>query len=139
MPTTILKKLGVRPGARSIIIGAPDDAVDAIDPGDLDLANDPNGELDYIHLFVTSADELDERFPRLKARLTAGGMLWVSWPKGGQLDTDLRLPRVIEIGYRHRLVESKCISINSTWSALKFTHPKPGKTYQNSFGRLPSS
>lgn len=27
--------------------------------------------------------------------------------------------------------------VNVTWSALKFTHPKQGKVYRNSYGRLP--
>ena len=64
-------------------------------------------------------------------------MLWVSWPKGKQLGTDLALPHVIRIGYSHGLVESSCLSVDATWSALKFTHPKKGKTYNNSYGKLP--
>lgn len=31
------------------------------------------------------------------------------------------------------------MSVDATWSALKLTHPKPGKTYRNSYGRLPAS
>ena len=65
-------------------------------------------------------------------------MLWVSWPKNRQLGTDLSLPEVIRIGYRHGLVESKTLSVNATWSAIKFTHPVAGKVYNNAFGQLPS-
>lgn len=64
-------------------------------------------------------------------------MLWVSWPKNMKLGTDLTLPKVIEIGYGYGLVESKCLSVDATWSALKFTHPKEGKAYNDSYGRLP--
>lgn len=64
------------------------------------------------------------------------GKLWVSWPKNKQLDTDLTLPVVIKIGYSFGLVESTCLSINKTWSALKFTHPKKGKIYINSHAEL---
>jgi hypothetical protein len=28
------------------------------------------------------------------------------------------------------------LSINETWSGLKFTHPKEGKVYNNRFGKL---
>lgn len=55
-------------------------------------------------------------------------MLWVSWPKDGQLDTDLSLPKVIKIGYEFGLVESTCLSVNETWSALKFTIQKKEKS-----------
>ncbi|WP_461102111.1 hypothetical protein [Spirosoma koreense] len=43
---------------------------------------------------------------------------------------------MIEIGYTYVLVESKAISVDATWSALTFTHPKEGKIYQNSYGTL---
>ncbi len=82
---------------------------------------------------------MDEVFPQLKAHLGATGMLWVSWPKGGKLGTDLSLPHVIRIGYSHGLVESTTLNVDGTWSAIKFTHPKPGKVYDNKYGRLPDS
>ena len=62
----------------------------------------------------------------------------MSWPKNGKLETDLKLTTVIRLGYDHVLVESKTISIDGTWSAIKFTHPKHGKVYANSYGQLKS-
>jgi hypothetical protein len=47
-------------------------------------------------------------------------------------------PKVIEIGYNHGLVESKALSVDAPWSAIKFTHPKKGRAYNNGYGRLPS-
>lgn len=136
MPTPLLKKLGVRPGTRSILIQAPPEAVQAIGLPGGEAAARLTGAFGYIHLFVTSRADLDARFPRLKRHLQAGGALWVSWPKGKGLGTDLTLQRIIAIGYGHGLVESKTISIDPTWSAIKFTFPKPGKTYENSYGQL---
>jgi len=81
---------------------------------------------------------MDDSFPTLKDHLSASGMLWVSWPKADKLGTDLSLPTVIRIGYSHGMVESTCLSVDDTWSALKFTHPKPGKTYNNGHGTLPA-
>ena len=63
-------------------------------------------------------------------------MMWVSWPKGGKSGTDLNIQTVIKIGYDFGLVESTCLSINEIWSGLKFTHPKKGKVYNNSYGKL---
>ena len=64
-------------------------------------------------------------------------MLWVSWPKAGQLSTDLSLKEVIGLAYDAGFVESKTISIDPTWSAIKLTFPKSGKRYANSYGSLP--
>ena len=49
---------------------------------------------------------------------------------------DLGLPKVIEIGYEHGLVESTALRVDDTWSAIKFTHPKKGKVYRNTYGTL---
>ncbi len=132
----VAKKLGIKEGARAFFMNAPVEAVDAIDPSALELAAEVAGDFDYIHLFVKTQEEFNDIFPTLKAHLKPKGMLWVSWPKRGKLNTDLTLPVIINLGYNHGLVESKCISIDATWSALKFTHPKPGKVYNNSYGEL---
>jgi hypothetical protein len=139
MSTTVAKKMGITEGSRAIFVNAPDTAEDAIDPPDLDIATRLSGDFDYIHLFTRSQADLDRTFPRLRDHLRSTGMLWVSWPKGGKLGTDLSMTTVIKIGYDHGLVESKCLSVDTTWSALKFTHPKKGKVYNNSYGTLPSA
>lgn len=137
MTRPVFAKMGLKPGFRAIYINAPAEAVQAIDAPELDLENTLRGEFDYIHLFVTRQEEFHEHFPILKPHLKQSGTLWVSWPKAGQLKTDLTLTKVIEMGYNYGLVESKTLSIDATWSALKFTHPKPGKIYHNSYGTLP--
>lgn len=133
----ISRKMGIKDGTRAFLMNAPKSALEAIDVPSLEIASGLDGDFDYIHFFAMTQAELDELFPRLKAHLKPTGMLWVSWPKGKQLGTDLSLPNVIHIGYSHGLVESTCLSVDATWSALKFTHPKKGKTYNNSHGKLP--
>ncbi len=136
MSKTVSEKMGIKEGSRAFFLNAPEAAWGAIDPPGLDVAPELAGEFDYVHLFARSRAELDGAFPELKAHLKPTGVLWVSWPKGKKLGTDLALPKVIEVGYNHGLVESKCVSVDETWSALKFTRPKQGKSYDNSFGRL---
>jgi hypothetical protein len=133
----LFEKMGLKGGTRSILVNAPEAARAKIDPSTLDVAPELAGKFGYIHLFARDRTELDKAFPKLKAHLGPKGMLWVSWPKNRKLGTDLTLPKIIEIGYGHGLVESKCLSVDATWSALKFTHPREGKAYNNSYGRLP--
>lgn len=133
---TVSKKMGIKEGIRAIFINAPAEAIEAIDLPSLDTALELNGSFDYIHLFAKTQAEFKENFPKLKTHLNPSGMLWASWPKNGQLETDLSLTKIINIGYGFGLVESTCLSVNSTWSALKFTHPKKDKVYNNSHGTL---
>ena len=136
MMKSVSAKMGIKQGIRAILIDAPTEAIQAIELPTLELGTDLHGDFDYIHLFATNQAKLREQLPMLKNALKQTGTLWVSWPKGGRRETDLTLPKVIEIGYDYGLVESKCLSVNSTWSALKFTHPKEGKIYNNSCGKL---
>jgi hypothetical protein len=138
MTKSVSDKMGVKAGTRSLFVDAPDDAIETMDLPELDLGATPRGAYGYIHLFVTKQAEMDRQFPRLAGHLEKGGMFWVSWPKGRAMGTDLTLREVIRIGYDHGLVESTTLRIDDLWSAIKFTHPKPGKEYRNSYGKLPA-
>ncbi len=131
-----MDKIGAKPGIRAILIDAPDDIAKEIATTELDLKMKLTGEFDYIHIFVVTQLMMKEKFPNLKSHLKPTGSMWISWPKSKQLETDLTLPKVIEIGYDFGLVESKTISIDEVWSAIKFTFPKKGKEYHNSYGNL---
>lgn len=138
MPGLASTKMGVKEGARTFLVNAPAEAAEVLDTSHLDVPSRLQGKFDYIHFFTKSQEEFNDRFPKLKSHLKPAGMLWVSWPKNRKLGTDLSLTKVIELGYNHGLVESKTISIDETWSAIKFTHPKQGKVYKNSYGKLKS-
>jgi len=129
--------MGMKEGVRTLLVHAPKEAIADMDLPPLDIATRRGGQFEYIHLFIKTKQEFTEQFPKLKEHLAPTGKLWVSWPKNGQLNTDLSLTTIIHLGYDYDLVESTCLSINSTWSALKFTHPKRGKTYHNKYGKLP--
>jgi hypothetical protein len=136
MSNQIQTKLGVKPGMRTLVVDAPPELVEALGLPDSSPTDTSTDVFNYIHLFALRQAKLDTAFSQLKKQLHNAGMLWVSWPKSGRLGTDLTLKHIIRIGYSHGLVESKTISLDSTWSAIKFTFPKPGKQYNNSYGVL---
>lgn len=138
MAESAAKKMGIKAGARAFFAGAPAAVVKAMDLPDLETAAKLEGDFDYIHFFVKSQEEFDDVFPKLKSHLRAAGALWVSWQKNKRAENGLTLTKIIELGYNHGLVESKTISLDAVWSAIKFTHPKKGKIYKNSYGRLKS-
>jgi hypothetical protein len=139
MTKTVSQKMGIKEGVRAYFKNMPPATLAALELPSLEVKLKLIGHFDYIHLFTTTSAGLDEEFPHLKSHLGPTGMFWVSWPKNKQLSTDLSLPTVIRIGYNHGLVESTTLSVDSTWSAIKFTHPKKDKIYKNSYGRLPNT
>ena len=128
--------MGVKENSKAIFVNAQKEALENINLPTLKIQEKMEEELDYIHLFVKTQTEFITYFPKLKQHLKLNGMLWVSWPKGGKLGTDLNIKSIIKLGYDFGLVESTCLSINDIWSGLKFTHPKKGKVYNNSYGKL---
>ena len=139
MASTLARKIGIRAGKRAILVRAPADVRQALAKGGARFTRSLTGKFDYIHAFFTTQAQVKASFRTFQSHLAPGGMLWISWPKKGQLKTDLSLTKIIGIGYKRGLVESKTIGVNDTWSAIKFTWPKAGKTYKNSFGTLPGT
>lgn len=136
MSTSLLNKMGIKDDMRIIFINAPAEVVELIKPPKHGISSNLVVNFDYIHFFTKSKEEFNRTFPKLKKHLKENGMLWASWPKGKQGGTDLTLQEIIKLGYDFGLVESKTISIDKIWSALKFTFPKKNKEYHNNFGKL---
>lgn len=137
-PKQIYKKMGISDNSKVLIINAPSETIKELNlPVKPAFNKSESRVFDHIILFIKNKNQLDNEFPKYKKLITETGKLWVAWPKGRQLGTDLNRNEVIKIGYNHGLVESMNLSIDNTWTALKFTHPKPDKVYNNSYGKLP--
>jgi len=133
---TVAEKMGLRDGMRAYLAGADEAVLEAMKLPRLELSPKLVGSFDYLHVFVTTQDALENAFATMRPHLAKRGSLWVSWLKGTPKGSDLNLQSVIRIGYDYGLVESKTLAVDALWSAMKFTHPIPGKNYQNSFGSL---
>lgn len=136
MERSVAEKMGIKAKSKAILFNSDEEAVKNMKLPALDIFDKLETDFNYIHLFVKKQSEFTEHFPNLKNHLNPNGMLWVSWPKGGKLETDLNIKIIIKLGYDFGLVESTSLSINAIWSGLKFTFPKKGKTYNNSYGKL---
>jgi hypothetical protein len=123
--TPLPKKLGIKPGTRLGLVGAPDDFVGTL--GDLpdDVSPRPvsrgKSQFDVIVCFAHSSRELARDLPALPARLDSTGGLWIAWPKKSSgLATDLNEDEVRARGLATGLVDNKVCAIDDTWSGLRF-------------------
>ena len=69
MNGVVSKKMGLKADSRAFLLDAPPEAVAAIDPPPLEIAPHLKGDFDYIHFFVKTQDEFNDRFPELKKHL----------------------------------------------------------------------
>lgn len=126
---SLAEKMQVKPGDKVLVLNPPEGWTWRFGPAD-DQA-EPGRLYDHILSFVRQEGEIRAGLPAWKASIGAGGKLWVAWPKAKKLGSDLKLDAVVKAVYPQGLVESVNLAVDETWTALKFTWPKPGKVYRD--------
>lgn len=120
--TPLVRKLGIKPGSRVLLVAAP--------PG-FDIADIPadavvhrrsgSASYDVILAFCPDFDRLHSRLSTYTPKLTAAGALWLAWPKRSSgVQTDIDENAVRDEGLRAGLVDVKVAAIDATWGSLKF-------------------
>jgi hypothetical protein len=123
--TPLVRKLGVKPGARLALIGAPEGLGSALGelPDGVTVRRRAAGRVDVTVAFFTERAPLLRRLPALRRILRADGGLWIAWPKRSSgVATDLTDGVVRELGLAAGLVDNKVCAIDETWSALRFVY-----------------
>ncbi|MEI9920582.1 MAG: DUF3052 domain-containing protein [Bacteroidota bacterium] len=117
--TPLSKKLGIKEGLKSSIIGAPADYSKLVD---IKLTQGTS-DLDFIHIFSTDFKDFSKQFVSNKKKLKKDGMMWISWPKkSAKVPTDLDENIIREFGLKNGLVDVKVCAVDDTWSGLKFVY-----------------
>jgi hypothetical protein len=106
-------KLQIKPGQSVAVLNAPPDLVL---PG---VAAGAGADADVVLAFVARADDLPAAEPAIAAA-RADRLAWIGYPKGGQLGTDLNRDRLVAALAGHGVQPVRQISIDGTWSALRF-------------------
>jgi hypothetical protein len=120
--TPLPRKLGIKPGARLGLLGAPEgfDATLGELPGDVTVRWQLRGQLDVIVAFVLERRDLERRLGALKRALNPAGGLWIAWPKRSSgVATDVTENVVRELGLAAGLVDNKVCAIDEVWSGLR--------------------
>jgi hypothetical protein len=119
--TPLAKKLGLVPGLRIVLSGAPEDYATLTD---FNLAAcdvlKRAGAFDFAHAFVRSRAELAAALDTLTPHLDDRGMIWISWPKkAAKIVTDLTEDGIRDIALPLGLVDVKVCAVDAIWSGLK--------------------
>jgi hypothetical protein len=123
--TPLVKKLGIKEGARVALVNAPENFQATLEdlPDNVKFMKPTTRSLDLILFFVLTERALAKDFAKLATRLTSNGMIWIAWPKKSSgVTTDLTFERVQRIGLDTQLVDVKICAIDDIWSGLKFVY-----------------
>jgi hypothetical protein len=121
--TPLPSKLGIKPGGRVALVGAPEGFRGLLVPwpDGAELVSRPRKPLDVAVIFSTRGSELRRRFASLARALDPAGGLWVGWPKkAARMQTDLDFETVQQIGLEAGLVDNKSASLDEAWQGLRF-------------------
>ena len=125
--TPQLKKLGIVPGARWDLDGAPEGWAfeTAPDPADRGPASRP---ADVIVAFVREAAEIVPVLERLESRIFPVGALWIAWPrKAAGHVSDVAENDIRDAALARKLVDVKVAAIDTDWSGLKLVWRKESR------------
>jgi hypothetical protein len=119
----VLQKLLLKPGMRAAVLNAPETYTQVLNselPQDVSLSRQLDGSaFDFIHAFATQRDELLQAGPAWREALKPKGVLWVSYPKGKAIQTDLNRDIVRTTVQQVGLDTVSQVAIDETWSALR--------------------
>jgi hypothetical protein len=118
--TPLPRKLGIKPGHRLALLGAPDGFELGELPDSVRVVRRAQGEADVIVSFHTARADLARRLPRLRELMRPAAGLWIAWPKrAAKVPTDVTEDVVRELALANRLVDNKVAALDATWSGLR--------------------
>lgn len=116
--TPLIKKLGIKPSMKIRLVNAPEDYFEW-------LGTDVSAQVvksggDFVHVFATSAKELEKTFTQVIKSLPADGTVWVSWyKKSAKMPTDITEDTIRQIVLPLGWVDVKVCAVSEQWSGLK--------------------
>jgi hypothetical protein len=120
-PKTRIEKLGIKPGAKVVLIGGFDaDFLDELKQLTRSITRDKvSGDADAVFFVADLKKELSQ-VARIAKSLQGAAALWIVYPKGQKSITETD---VIGAGRKAGLKDVKVVGFSSTHTALKFVIP----------------
>ena len=117
------RKLQVKPGMKLTIINAPPGYTARLDPlpQRVALVSRPRWWVAAVQLFVADSRESKRLRDRARRWLVEDGRFWICRPKqSSQLQSDFNRDELARQVSKWGLRAVTCVSIDDTWSALRF-------------------
>src|SRR6187397_1772784 len=124
--TALIKKLGIKPEMKVLIINKPDDYYKLLEVDINDLLCTINEIPDFIHLFVKSVKEFESEMKELKTicKKNSAVIIWISWyKKAAKIPTDITEDVIRNYALKNDLVDVKVCAVSDIWSGLKLVVP----------------
>jgi hypothetical protein len=122
--TPLIKKLGIKPGIKLLLLGAPEQYFDWLEMV-IPLFK-KNERPDLVHLFAKSYKSFENEMKKLEPVYNENPQLtiWVSWyKKSAKITTDITEDDIRNYALKNGLVDVKVCAVSEEWSGLKLVVP----------------
>jgi len=124
--TPLLKKLGIKPGIRILLIHEPPDYFKLLETDISDQLCTKNETPDLVHLFVVKNKVFEAEIKKLQSlcKENPAVAIWVSWyKKSAKIPTDITEDTIRNFALKNNLVDVKVCAVSDIWSGLKLVVP----------------
>ena|SRR5215475_5544833 len=124
--TPLLKKLGVKPEYKMLLINPPDNYFELLETNVTDQLTRRNETPDWVHLFAKSNKQFESEMKKLFpiAKKNPAITIWVSWyKKSSGIVTDITEDTIRNFALKNKLVDVKVCAVSDVWSGLKLVLP----------------
>lgn len=128
--TPLAKKLGIKQGFTVLSVNTPDNFFELVEPlpNGVVILNSSQTQIDLIHFFTNSRDELFKELADQRNWIKQNGAIWVSWyKKAAKLPTEITEDTVREAAFPLGLVDVKVCAVDEKWSGLKLVIRKENR------------
>jgi hypothetical protein len=119
---SVAQKLFIRPNYTVLLVNAPTGYKDTLGglPKGAKVVTKSSQPVEFIQVFAATKAEMTKLVRNVKPLLKEDGLLWLTYPKAGQMDTDLKREVVWECGQTVGMHPVSQIAVDDVWSALRF-------------------
>ncbi len=124
--TPLLKKLGIKPGMKVLLIHEPVDYFDLLNADIRDQLCNPTEVPDFTHFFSANKKVFEAGMKKVLALAKKNKQLviWVSWyKKSSGIVTDITEDIIRNYALQNGLVDVKVCAVSEQWSGLKLVVP----------------
>ena|ERR1700676_576631 len=124
--TPLLKKLGIKPEIRLLVLHAPENYFALLEKDISTQLCARDGRPDIIHLFAKSRKIFEKEMKELASCWKANPAIsiWVSWhKKSSGIATDISETDIRNYALQNGLVDVKVCAVSEHWSGLKLVVP----------------
>jgi len=124
--TPLLKKLGITPELKILLINAPVDYEELLQVGISEQLCKSKEIPDLVHLFTEKNNLFEKKMKELLPiiKLNPKIVIWVSWyKKSAKKETDITEDVIRNYALRNNLVDIKVCAVSDVWSGLKLVVP----------------